>query len=33
MIAYSIGIAMVTEPNAWEEYAKRSCGLTEERGG
>ncbi len=33
MIAYSIAIAKVTEPERWNEYAKRSRQLTNERGG
>ena len=33
MIAYSVSIAKVTEPNGWDEYAKRSRTLTSERGG
>ncbi len=33
MIAYSIAIATITEPKAWDEYAKRSRDLTKESGG
>jgi len=33
MIAYSVSIAKVTEPIAWDEYATRSRALTSERGG